>query len=414
MRNRYRTWLLVPALFAASLGAASCGKDSPRVAKEVRPVPGGGEFALELYSKLAAEEDGNLFFSPLSIRAALAMTYAGARGDTANEMAEVLRFSLAQEKLHPAMGRMLGALAAAKDCEVSIANSLWGHESYPFRAGFVDLLGAEYGAPLTKVDFVGAPEAARKRINDWVGERTRGRIRNILTPGSINRDVRLVLVNAIYFFGKWALKFDKRGTQDAPFHLAGGGEVQVKMMCRWGEYRYFAGNGFQGLAIPYRGGELEMLVLLPAKPGGVGGLGRSLGDGKLREVTKGLRKQEVVLYLPKFELTCAFELNGVLKKMGMVKAFDPAAADLTGMTDEAALKEMLPLFVSKALHKAFVRTDEEGTEAAAATAVIAEPVAVEERPEPVVFRCDRPFIFLIGTRRTGSILFMGRVMNPGE
>ncbi len=395
------------AFFTAAGAAAPAGPaDAGLMADKAAVVKGNNEAALDLYGRLRKQE-GNLFFSPFSISTALAMTYAGARGETADQMADVLRFGLEQGRLHPAFAALVEDLQAAKEkkgYELSVANALWGQEGFEFLADFLGLVRESYGAGLNEVDFKGAAEEARKTINAWVEKQTRDKIKDLIKPGVLGALTRLVLTNAIYFKGDWASQFDPKRTADAPFTLAGGDKVNVPMMSQKAEFGYMDGDGFQALELPYVGEELSMVVLLPAA-GGVKALEDRLTPENVAAWTKGLGKVELTVFLPKFKMTWQTELAPVLGAMGMGDAFSAARADFSGMTGRK------DLFISNVIHKAFVEVNEEGTEAAAATAVVMKLTAVAR---PLVFRADHPFLFLIRDTRSGGILFMGRVMNPAQ
>jgi serpin B len=369
---------------------------------------GNRQFAFDLFQALRAEE-GNLFFSPYSISAALAMTYAGASGETAQQMAETLRFTLPNEELHAAFNALdqrLTAAEAAPDEErlrLEIANSLWAQEGFPFEESFVDLLARHYGAGLRLVDFVddAAREQARQAINEWVEQQTKERIQELIAEGVLTPDTRLVLANAIYFLGKWVQPFADAGEQ--PFTLLTGEEVSVPMMSRRASMPILQGDGFLALALDYQGGDARMILLVP-EPGQYEAFESSLDDARFAEIVAGLQTAEGRLVMPKFEFEAEFLLNETLEEMGMPAPFDRAAADFSAMSADYGRD----LYISAVIHKAFVAVDEEGTEAAAATAVVVE---VESAPELHV-TIDRPFLFAIEDADTGSVLFLGRVLEP--
>jgi len=413
-------WVLV-GFVAVLLGLAGIllavnakDKEDPLKADTAAVVAGNSEFALELYAKLngdpnAKKAGGNLFFSPYSISTALAMTWAGARGETEKQMTEVLRFSLSQERLHQAFGTLEKQLnAGGKKCgyELSVANALWGQKGYGFLKEFLTLTRKNYGAGLKEVDFIdpAVREKARKKINRWVEKKTNKKIKDLIQPGVLNQLTRLVLTNAIYFKGDWAIEFDKKDTRDAPFKVSADKEVIVPMMHLKDKFKYAETNDLQILELPYKNKDLSMIVLLPKKADGLEELEKSLTLKKLNIWLGALRKQEVIVYLPKFKMAFGpLELKDILKSMGMKDAFS-MAADFSGMDGTKML------FISNVLHKAFVAVDEKGTEAAAATAMVVTLKA--ETMAPTVFRADHPFVFMIKDNRSGSILFMGRVVNP--
>jgi len=378
-------------------------------------VSGNSAFAFDMYQALR-EEDGNLFYSPYSISLALAMTYAGARGETAQQMADALHFILSQDRLHPAFNSVdielsqRGKGAEGKDGEgfrLNIVNAIWGQEGYKFLSGFLDLLAENYGAGLRPLDFANALEESRITINNWVSEQTEGRIEDLIPPGLINELTRLVLTNAIYFNAAWQHPFKEGVTADGPFYLLDGGEVTVSMMRQTETFGYAEGDGYQAVELPYDGRELSMVILLP-RSGQFEAFEGSLDTHRGDEIVRGLRHKRVALTMPKFEFESEFRLKKALSDMGMPDAFVWEIADFSGMTGDR------DLFIGDVIHKAFVSVDESGTEAAAATAVVMPPTAgpPEEPEEAVEVTVDRPFIFLIRDIETGAIVFVGRVVDP--
>ncbi len=373
-------------------------------------VSGNSAFAFDLYQALR-ERQGNLFYSPYSISLALAMTYAGARGGTEEQMAQTLHYLLSQERLHPAFSALAAELAsrgqgaAGKDGEgfrLNVVNALWGQEGYPFLVEFLDLLAANYDAGLTPLDFAADPEAARLTINDWASDQTEGRIQDLVPPGAIDTLTRLVLTNAIYFNAAWALPFEPDLTQDGPFHLLDGSQITVPLMRQTEGFPYAAGEGYQAVELYYDGSEISMVILLPAE-GEFQAFEEALDAAQVQAILDGLGYSQVALALPRFEFEADFTLRDTFAAMGMPDAFSDAA-DFSGMTGNRDLS------ISEVIHKAFVSVDEAGTEAAAATAVLILGAAAPE--EPVEFTVDRPFLFLIRDLGTGTILFIGRVVDP--
>ncbi len=378
-------------------------------------VEGNSAFAFELYQKLVEQlerQEANLFYSPYSISLALAMTYAGARGETAEQMADTLQFLLEQASLHPTFNWLDAELAKrgegaqGKDGEgfrLNIVNAIWGQKDYEFLPAFLDVLAENYGAGLRIVDFITETEKSRLAINDWVSKQTEGRIEDLIPPGAIDALTRLVLTNAIYFNAAWEHPFDEKITTDGLFYLLDGGQVSVPMMKQTESFGYTEGEGCQAVELPYDGGELSMVILLP-EAGKFEAFEKTLNAQQVSDIISGLQPTEVALTMPKFEFDSEFSLKDTLAGMGMPIAFS-GAADFSGMTGKRELA------ISDVVHKAFVAVDEAGTEAAAATAVIVGLTAV---PEPTVeVTVDRPFIFLIRDIETGAILFVGRVLNPG-
>ncbi|MFC1884484.1 serpin family protein [Thermodesulfobacteriota bacterium] len=367
-------------------------------------VQGNSTFALELYQQLCSS-DSNIFFSPYSISTALAMTYAGARSETEKQMGKVMHFSLSQDKLHLAFSNLqdkLNKIHEEGEVRLYIANSLWPHKEYPFKKEFLELIKENYKTPITALDYAKQTEEARKTINSWVEEKTMDKIKELIKPGILDPLTRLVLANAIYFKGNWANQFDKKNTRHMLFKVSPDKTVKTPMMYQKEKFGYWSDEDLQVLEIPYAGDRLSMVVLLPTKNDGLSQIEKKLTVENLRKWTDKLRKKKVETWLPKFKMEYSLRLEKVLHAMGMVDAFTEDA-DLSGMdgTDW--------LYISAVLHKAFVDINEEGTEAAAATAVVVGRKAVRITPQ---FRADHPFVFLIKEKQTGSILFMGRMIDP--
>ena len=379
-------------------------------------VDSNSAFAFDLYEALRAQ-DGNLFYSPHSISLALAMTYAGAGGQTASQMADTLRFSLTQDRLHPAFNALDHELASrgtdtqSRDSEgfrLNIVNAVWGQQGHPFQEAFLDVLAESYGAGVRATDFIAAPDESRISINDWVAERTEDRVRDLIPPGIINPLTRMVLTNAIYFNASWLFPFSEAGTRDHPFHLLDGGSVDVPMMRTSEDFGYAAGDGYQAVDLPYVGHDLSMLVIVPDR-GRFREFEDSLEAALVDRIIADFGFRRVTLDLPKFEFESEFRLGETLKAMGMSDAFDRAASDFSGMDGRSCLAgDPECLYIREVLHKAFVSVDEAGTEAAAATAVVMQNESAP--PDPVSVTVDRPFVFLIRDRETGTILFAGRVL----
>jgi serpin B len=374
-------------------------------------VDGNTAFACDLYSHLRTTP-GNLFFSPYSVSTALAMTYAGAHGNTEAQMAQVLHFGKDQAQLHSAFGALQRQIQQAnqqKGIELSIANTLWAQQGYPFLPTFLNLGQGEYQANLKQVDFKTAAESARAAINAWVAKQTKDKIQDILPSGSVDETTRLVLANAIYFKGAWATPFTKSGTLSQPFHLTADRQADVPLMHHVDNVNYMENDSFQAVELPYVGRELALVVLLPRKVDGCGALEGQLNAGWLSSCLRRIHNQQVELFLPRFKMESSFQLADTLMKMGMSDAFG-GKADFSGMDGERNL------FISAVFHKAWVEVNEEGTEAAAATAVPMRAMSRVLKPPapPPVFRADHPFIFCISDTRSGSVLFLGRLADPGH
>jgi serpin B len=400
-------------VFAAAAALLSAGLSLPAAektddGKKAIPgvVKGNNEFAFDLYGQLRPK-DGNLFFSPESISTALAMTYGGARGDTADEMAKALHFGLPKTMLHPGFGALIKELngeGKKRGYQLSVANALWGQKGEGFKDDYLKLTKDTYGAGLKEVDFAGNAEAARKEINAWVEKQTQDKIKDLLAPGVIDPLTKLVLTNAIYFKGDWQSQFKKDQTRDEVFH--GASDAKTPMMHQTAKFRYHEADDVQLLEMPYGGKELSMVVLLPKKVDGLAGLEKSLTADRLAGWLGKVREQEVIVTLPKFKMTSEFSLNGALEALGMKKAFQMPGADFSGINGKD------DLYIKAVVHKAFVDVNEEGTEAAAATGVVVGVKSVPAaKPE---FRADHPFVFLIRDTRNGSVLFLGRLVAPGK
>jgi serpin B len=401
----------------AASAATGSAEGEPTDAEAV--VEGNNAFAVALYGQLRGKA-GNLFFSPESISTALAMTYAGARGDTATGMAKAMDFRLPVERLNPAMGALLKEMNAAHaDYQLSVANALWAAEGYELRADYLKQLNDNYDAGVEELDFKNATEAARTTINQWVAKKTAEKIQNLLAPGVLTKQTRLVLTNAIYFKGTWRDPFAKGDTKPEDFHLAAGKTVKAELMHReGGGYRYADEGTFQALEIPYKGGpfpggELSMIVLLPREADGLGALEAQLTAENAKTWIAALQPaRKVIVTMPRFKMTQEFQLEEPLTALGMGVAFDKGKADFSGMTETKG-KTGPGFVISAVIHKAYVDVNEEGTEAAAATAVVMVGAMASMRPPPTpVFRADHPFVFLIRDNKSGGILFMGRVEKP--
>ncbi len=364
-------------------------------------------FALEAYSKLK-QDDGNLFFSPFSISTALAMAAEGARGDTRTEMDRVLGLSGNTTTTRSAFATMMNGLNAPNgNYALSAANSLWTQAGYPIKSEFTTALTEYYSAEARSVDFVKDTEGSRMAINDWTAAKTNQKILNLIPQGMIDQATRSVLVNAIYFKGSWAQKFNASYTRDSPFYVNAQQNVTVHMMHieSTTNASYYSDDELRALELDYAGGDLSMLLLLPNQYDGLAGLESSLTVDRIGQIREKMYSTELPVWLPKFNMTKEKELSDTLKEMGMVQAFSDNA-DFSGITDADNL------CISKVVHKAYIGVDEEGTEAAAATAVIMRLTAVLNEPPKPEFKADHPFIFFIVDKRAGTILFMGRVTDP--
>jgi serpin B len=367
---------------------------------------GSTDFGLSLYKRLG-EENGNIFLSPTSLSTAFGLAYAGARGETAQQMAEVLRFPGPPERLHSQMGEMLGQMRLdLPGRKLTVANALWVEQKFPLRAEYRQTLSRFYGAEPTQVNFVSRPDSAVAQINRWAEENTAGKIRNLLSRDDINDLTRLYLTNTVYFKGDWLKKFEKHDTRQQPFHPRGGAPFETAFMNQTGRFRHLDKGAFQALELPYKGEELSMMVFLPKQRDGLPALEREMDGARLNEWVNELRSSEpttVELSLPKLKLEEKYRLKPQLIAMGMRRAFTDKA-EFEGISSEG------PLFIYSVIHQTFLAVDEEGTEAAAATAIgiqLSGARLVETR-----FIADRPFFFLIRDNRSGSVVFMGRIEMP--
>lgn len=372
-------------------------------------IDGNNTFAFDLYQQLVNNDD-NLFYSPYSISVALAMTYAGARSETAQEMANTLHYYPSQDKLHPVLNWLdielakRGRSAQGKDDEgfrLNIVNAIWGQENYHFMDDFLDVLAENYGAGLRIVDFINSTEQSRKIINEWVSQQTEERIEELIPQGAIDALTRLVLTNAIYFNAAWMYPFDEKNTVDGDFNLLSGDTVTVPMMNQSELLNHMKGENYQVVELPYDGNELSMLLIMPDE-GSFYSFEQSLDNELINDIISELGNKQAVLSMPKFEFRSELDLAQILPAMGMPTAFS-GMADFSGMTGNQ------DLFIIDVIHEAFVSVDEAGTEATAATAVIMKLTAAQEM---VTISLDNPFIFLIRDIKTGSVLFVGRVLNP--
>ena len=407
MKKLVNVFLMVLVMFFCNIAMADTDSDLKVVSQGIN------KFSFDLYKKLKDKDKGkgknkeeNIFYSPASISIALAMTYAGARGNTEKQMANVLNFTLPQNRLHPAYSKLIENLKSNKDYELSIANALWLQKDYKYLQEFLNTMEKYYKGGFNEVDYKTNPEGARIKINNWVSKETKEKIKDILNPGDITSLTRLVLTNAIYFKGKWQTEFDKMATRDEDFYLINGQKTKVKMMYQKNTFNYYKNDDLQLLEIPYKGDKVSMVIILP-KVGKFKTVENMMDEKKLQEWLKNAMKTEVKVYIPRFKFTQGFNLSNVLSDMGMKDAFSPAAADFSGINGEKN-----DLYITSVIHKAFVEVNEEGTEAAAATAIVMDTKAL--LIEELVFKADHPFIFLIRDKKTGSILFMGRVMDPNK
>lgn len=367
-------------------------------------------FATDLYRAVTADGEDNVIFSPYSVSLAFSMAYAGARGETEAQMQNVLHF-LPQEEQHAAfngleqhLSQLSEAAAEGENGEafqLRIANAAWGQEGFPFQETYLQTLGGQYGAGMRALDFGADPEAARELINEWIAEATEEKIANMIPPGVLSGNTRLVLANAIYFYGAWLFPFNEEMTEDGSFTLLDGSTVSAPLMYqRAARVPYADGDGYRAVALPYTGQKADMLLVLPDE-GRFGEIEEQLDADFLENVRGRLETRDVALTLPRFDFESDVNLKAQLQNMGLTAPFS-SAADFSGMVEGGGL------WISDALHKATIAVDEVGTEATAAT-VIAMDESAMERAE---FEATRPFMLAIVEPETGTVLFLGRVLNP--
>ncbi len=373
-------------------------------------VRSNNEFALDLYKEVCdIQKSDNIFFSPYSISSALGMTYAGAEGQTAVEMAEVLHFTLPVEMTNRAFHSLTETLSSGEPVReesgdpftLSISNGLWVQDGFNLLDEYVAEVTMYYSAAVRNLDFINDPEHSRETINEWVAESTLDRIQNLIPAGVLNDDTRVVLTNAVYFKASWLKPFHEFSTSNAPFILANGSTIDVPMMNQADYFRYVSTEGCSAVELDYASGNASMLILLP--DGDIEEFQQNFDSGMLETIRARFSSIRLSLSMPKFEFSRSMQLSQILKTLGMESAFR-SSADFSGFTGHP------DLFISEVLHKAFVKVDESGTEAAAATAVVMGITAIPEQPVEMII--NRPFLFFILDRESGCILFMGRIMDP--
>jgi len=366
------------------------------------------EFTINLYKKLG-EDLSNMVFSPYSISSALAVTYAGARGKTAQEMSDVLWFSKDQDSFHPVYKAFTDSIMISgkeKGTELNIANALWVQEDYQLTQAFLDLAKEYYHANAENVSFktYDDQEKSRQKINQWVENQTNNKIRELISRGILNELTRMVITNAIWFNGNWLYPFEKSQTKPSIFHITQDKSVTTDFMHQKKETGYYEDDDVQAIELYYKGQKMSMLIILPKEIDGWKLIGKILSTERLAMINDGIKQHKINMVIPKFSYESEFNLKEILYKMEMEQAFTNDA-DFSGMTEENDLR------IDEVIHKAFIEVNESGTEAAAATAVImALKTALEE--DIIQFIADHPFLYLITDKTTGGIIFMGRFVNP--
>jgi serpin B len=414
---RMKRLLSLALLAACSDSTTEIPEVKSDVARDMQPnvspadfatvVDGNTEFATDVYREIRTKP-GNLFMSPHSISTALAMTYAGANTNTAAQMEHTLHFTLPGDQTHAALNKLdlelasraANAMSGTIPFRLKTANAIFGQQDKTFMQAFLDTLARNYGAGLRVLDFASDPDGARLTINGWVEDQTNDKIKDLLPPNSVTSDTRLVLTNAIYFSAAWDEPFKSEETADRPFRLADGTTISVPTLHQTHERGYGVGEGYKVAELPYDGGQLSMVVVVPDD---LATFEASLDGQRVKDIITSIHTYSLELSLPKFKFDAPLGLKEVLTNLGMTDAFDAGAADFSGIDGTRNL------VISDVLHKGFVAIDEKGTEAAAATAVL---VTDTSAPEPATLAVDKPFVFFIRDRPTGAILFVGRVVDP--
>lgn len=402
--NRFgRVIVTATVVLSAALLAVNCANnDDPKVPETKAAIAvGNNAFACTLYSELRNPGE-NIVFSPLSVRTALAMTYAGARGETAEQMAQVLRFEEDGESLHAGLGSFLKGLredSGADSYRLDVANGLWPQEGFAFREEFLELNQEHYDAALRTLDFAGDAEGARQTINTWAREKTEEGVRELIPPGGLDGSTVMVLTNALYFLGSWTEAFDEGSTKTGQFRVSADKTVEAEFMYKLEKFAFSEDDEIMVLELPYAGDRLSMVILLPKETEGIDKLEESLSAEKISEWTGNLSKQKIAIAIPKFKIKYKLELSAVLGEMGMVNAFRLGVADFTGMVQGGGVA------IDKVFHDTCVEVNEKGAEAASATGVTIKKMGR-------VFRADHPFMFLIRDAETGTIIFMGKLADP--
>lgn len=426
-RQHLVPWLLLAASFLACDPPAGfalvSARPAPAKARQAAPpstdavaklARSSNAFGFDLYQRLR-QKPGNLVISPASITTALAMTWGGAEGETAAQMREVLHLEGTADEVMTLSGQLTRSLQdTSRPVVFRIANQLFGEKTYKLVPAFVAKTRAAFGAPVELLDFKKAPERARIHINQWVDEKTRHRIKDLIPRDAVQPDTRLVLVNAIYFLGDWADPFKRDETRPMPFHLTASETKDVPTMTRTYQFRIAQKDGVTALEIPYKGGEMSMMLLVPDAIDGLAAVEGALDAGKIDALASAMKPEWVWVALPKFEVNPrgSLALGKELKALGMPLAFDRNLADFTGIANPPNPAQRL--MIGEVFHKGFVRVDEKGTEAAAATAVMGVETGAALGGGPRRFQVNRPFLFLIRDNASGLVLFLGRVSDPRQ
>jgi serpin B len=413
-KMRPKKYFVYAALLAFIFTSVGCSlkvhkTDNTMQHEEHIPIPtANNKFAFDLLNEIPYEDD-NMVVSPFSISTALAMTYTGAREATLEEMAAVMHFDRNQDRFHLEYGEYLASLneLAANNIQLNIANSLWAQEDYHFLDSFFEINKQHYDSETFQVNFRTNREQVRADINDWVYDETREKIKDLIAPGVLTDDTRLVLVNAIHFFGPWLTEFDPDVTRENIFYPLDAQPVMADFMHRSEHLNYYQDEQLQALEIPYTGEGFSILLVLPQEGIPLQEIEKEMNAASFAEIIAEMQHTEVDVFVPKYEAETKLDLEQTLMAMGMYKPFN-READFSGMTGDLDLK------IDKVIHQAMIEVAEEGTEAAAATAVvIIRKTSIDPDPR-TVFMANRPFLFFIKDNTHNSILFAGRVMNPAQ
>ncbi|MDR1483054.1 MAG: serpin family protein [Synergistaceae bacterium] len=402
MKRSLVSILITGALFLTVFSSASDGARQGGGSLSAGAVNG---LAAKLYGKLAARGE-NLCFSPYSVSLAFAMTYAGAAGETAAELSDVFGFGEGIHQSNEILTRNI--LGAPEDAgELVVANSIWPRKGFKMLDPFVRILDENYKAEIRPQDFKNNPGAAKNRINEWTESRTKGKIRDLIADGALDANTAMVLANGVYFKARWLSPFLKETTETAEFYTDTGVVSQAQIMKNTGAYEYFENGMIQAVKVPYLRGAYSMTLILPKERGGINALEEAFVSGNLNISMNDTERRRVELSVPRFKIESKFSLNKTIGELGAPAAFNPSSADFSGINGER------DLFISDAIHAAFVNVDEDGTEAAGATAIaISRSSAMLDTADPVIFRADHPFLFTIRDEMSGTILFMGKLARP--
>jgi serpin B len=417
-----KRWLMYLTLFAFTLGAMELFKGDPEISAAVAEIPSGdiskmspaaegnNLFMIKAYKYLTeTEESKNIFISPYSIQSALAMTFAGAAGKTEEEMGSALEFPGNTIAFHENFGKLtkgINDISKKGEMQLSVANSLWLAENYNFLEEFLRINKTYYNTETTNLNF-SESEKARKTINDWVAEKTKDRIKDLIPPGILDALTKLVLTNAVYFKAEWAEQFKKGNTQKSEFTTMGNKAVKTEMMNLKHNFPYMENEEIQLIEMPYKGGDASMFVILPKKKNDLKTIEKDLEWKNIDKLIGQLKRQQVDVYFPKFKMSLEYELRKLMSSLGMKAAFNKGA-------DFSRMNGNKDLYISAIIHKTFVEVDETGTEAAAATAVVMRMKSAMPNPEYKTFRADHPFFYFIRENVSGTVLFAGRVTDPSS